>query len=140
MNGDPGTGAEQSSSLPLTGETSTGVDARVSALLCYIAWWVSGLIFLVIEQRHRGVRFHAAQSMVVFGGLSIVIALLSVLSVAMLLVSGGAFAAVRLIAELVWILSVILWLVVMIKTFNGETVRVPGAAGIATRLAGAGEP
>jgi uncharacterized membrane protein len=136
VNGEPPAATEQPTSLQLTGETSTGVDARVSALLCYIAWWLSGLIFLVIEQRHRGVRFHAAQSMVLFGGLSIVMALLSAMSVAMLLISGEAFAVVRLLAELVWLLSVIIWLVVMIKTFNGDSVRIPGAAGLAARLAG----
>ena len=118
-----------------TERTSTGVDPRLSALLCYTAWWLSGLIFLFIEQQHRTVRFHAAQSLVLFGGLSIVIALLSFFSVAMLMVSGGAFQAARVLVYLVWIGAVGLWLVLMYRTYHGETWRVPLAGDLAARIA-----
>lgn len=120
----------------LSGETSTGVDARLSALLCYTAWWVSGLVFLVLEQQHRAVRFHAAQSLVLFGGLSLLIAILSGISVAMLLVSATAFQATRTLAEIVWVLAVVIWLVMMIKTFKYESWRIPLVAEFADRLAG----
>ncbi len=119
----------------LAGPTSTGVEPRLSALLCYTAWWLSALVFLVIEQQHRGVRFHAAQSLVLFGGLSVLIALLSGLSVAMLVVSAGAFQAVRMLVYLVWIGAVGIWLVLMLRTFKGDTWRVPFVADLADRLA-----
>ena len=115
--------------------TSTGVDPRLSALLCYTAWWVSGLIFLIIEQRHRTVRFHAAQSLVLFGGLSAIIAVLSVVSVAMLMVSGGAFQAARILVYVVWIAAVGIWLLLMYRTYNGQTWRVPVAGNLAAKLA-----
>jgi uncharacterized membrane protein len=115
--------------------TSTGVDPRLSALLCYTAWWLSGLIFLFLEQQHRTVRFHAAQSLVLFGGLSIVIGLLSFFSVAMLMVSGGAFQAARVLLYLVWIGAVGLWLVLMYRTYHGETWRVPLAGDLAAKIA-----
>jgi uncharacterized membrane protein len=114
--------------------TSTGVEPRLAALLCYAAWWVSALVFLILEQRHRGIRFHAAQSLVLFGACSVVIALLSTLSVGMLMVSSTAFQAARLAVSLVWMLSVGLWLTLMLKTYRGETWRVPLAADVADRL------
>jgi uncharacterized membrane protein len=117
------------------GPTSTGVDPRLAALLCYTAWWVSGLIFLIIEQQHRTVRFHAAQSLVLFGGLSILIGVLSVMSVGMLMVSGGAFQAARVLVYLVWIGSVAIWLVLMYRTYNGQTWRVPLASRLAAKIA-----
>ena len=120
----------------LTGPTSTGVDARLSALLCYLAWWVSGIVFLVVEHRHRGVRFHAAQSTVLFGGLSAVILVLSLASVAALFISPAAFQAVWMFAYLVWFVAVLLWVYVMVKTFRGESWRVPVAGDLAARLAG----
>lgn len=120
----------------LSGATSTGVDARLSALLCYTAWWVSGLVFLVVEQQHRTVRFHAAQSLILFGGLSLLIAALSGVSVAMLLVSATAFQAMRTLAELVWVLAVVIWLVMMVKTYKYESWRIPLVAEFADRLAG----
>ena len=117
------------------GPTSTGVDPRLSAVLCYTAWWVSGLIFLIIEQQHRTVRFHAAQSLVLFGGLSVLIVLLSVMSVGMLIVSSGAFQAARVLVYLVWIGAVGIWLVLMYRTFNGQTWRVPLVSNLAAKIA-----
>lgn len=117
------------------GPTSTGVDPRLSALLCYTAWWVSGLIFLIIEQQHRAVRFHAAQALVLFGGLSVVIGVLSVLSIGMLMVSGGAFQAARVLVYLVWIGAVAIWLVLMYRTYSGQTWRVPLAGNLAAKIA-----
>jgi uncharacterized membrane protein len=96
---------------------------------------MSGLIFLFIEQRHRQVRFHAAQSLILFGGLSALIAGLSFLSVAMLMISGGAFQAARVLVYLVWLVAVILWLVLMYRTYNGQTWRVPLIGDLAARLA-----
>jgi len=119
----------------ITGPTSTGVDARLSAVLCYTAWWLSGLIFLIVEQQNESVRFHAAQSLVLFGGLSVVIALLSATSVAMLMVSADAFQAMRAVTYLVWLGAVALWLVLLYRTFNGHTWRVPLAGHLAARLA-----
>jgi uncharacterized membrane protein len=119
----------------LTGPTSTGVDARLSALLCYLAWWVSGVVFLVIEQEHRAVRFHAAQSIVLFGGLTAVIVLLSAISVAALFISPALFQATWMFSYVVWLVAVLLWLYVLLKTFRGETWRVPIAGDLAARIA-----
>jgi uncharacterized membrane protein len=119
----------------LTGPTSTGVDARLSALLCYLAWWISGVVFLVLEQEHRAVRFHAAQSTVVFGGLSALIFLLTAGSIGALFISPAIFQAARLVVYLVWFGAVLLWLFVLLKTFRGETWRVPFAGDLAARIA-----
>jgi uncharacterized membrane protein len=119
----------------LAGETSTGVEPRLSAILSYTAWWVSGLVFLIIEQQHRTVRFHAAQSLVLFGGLSVLIGLLSIASVGMLVVSTSAFQAARLLVYLVWIAAVGLWLLLMYRTYRGDTWRVPFVGDLAERIA-----
>src|SRR5271170_1046382 len=44
---------------------------NVAGLLCYLLGWVTGLIFYFIDKRPF-VRFHAAQSIVVFGGLTVI--------------------------------------------------------------------
>ena len=43
-------------------KSSTGLDENVAGVLCYLFWWVSGLIFAVLETRSNFVRFHALQS------------------------------------------------------------------------------
>jgi uncharacterized membrane protein len=118
----------------LTGATSTGVDPRLSAILCYLAWWVSGVVFLVIEHEHRAVRFHAAQSIVLFGGLSVLILLMALASFGMLFISPAAFQAVYTLSFLLSLASVVLWLIVMLKIFNGESWKVPFVSDLADRI------
>jgi uncharacterized membrane protein len=97
---------------------------------------VSGLIFLIIERQHKTVRFHAAQSLVVFGTFFAVIALLGMLSGAMLFVSGrAAFQSLQLMAAGVWILAVVVWLVLMYRTYAGDVWRVPLAGDLAAKIA-----
>ena len=117
-------------------DTSTGVDARLSSVLCYAGWWLTGLVFLFAERRHSGVRFHAAQSIVVFGALS-----------AALFVCGGAsavafftavpafFQIVQMIGNVLWLAAVVLWLYLLLTTWQGETWRVPLAGDLAMKIA-----
>ncbi|MBA7715187.1 hypothetical protein ES703_124228 [subsurface metagenome] len=105
--------------------TSTGLQPNVAGLLCYIGGWISGIIFLVLEQKNRWVRFHAVQSIVVFGTIMVAGIILGWIPVV-----GGAFS---------WIISVIgfiLWIILMIKAYNGERYKLPVAGDIAERIAG----
>ena len=43
------------------GKTSLGMEQNVEGLLCYVAWWVTGIIFLMLEKDNKFVRFHALQ-------------------------------------------------------------------------------
>ena len=60
-------------------KTSTGLAENVAGLLCYVLGWVSGLVFILIEQENKVVRFHAMQSIVIFGSIMIVSIALSLL-------------------------------------------------------------
>ena len=46
-----------------------GMSENVAGLLCYVLGWLTGIIFFLIDKRPY-VRFHAAQSIVMFGGTS----------------------------------------------------------------------
>ena len=59
------------------GKTSTGINPTVAGLLCYLLGFVTGIIFLVLEKENRFVRFHAMQSIFVFGFLFILQMILS---------------------------------------------------------------
>jgi uncharacterized membrane protein len=73
--------------------TSLGLSERVERVLCYSLLWVSGLIMLFIEQRNQTVRRHAKQSIVIFGGLTLLAWLVSVFSGALgwIPLLGGVF-------------------------------------------------
>jgi len=54
------------------GEASTKLAPNKAGFLCYVGFWVTGIIFLIIEKKNKLVRFHAMQSLVVFGILEII--------------------------------------------------------------------
>ena len=114
---------------PAAGAQS-GLSENVAGLLCYLLGWITGLIFYFIDKRPF-VRFHAAQSIVVFGGLMVIRIVLSMLFVA----SGAAGFSVGFgLLSLVSILGVILWILLMIKAYQGEKFRIPLAADLADQI------
>ncbi len=103
--------------------TSTGLAPNIAGLLCYVLGWISGIIFLVLEQKDRWVRFHAAQSLVVFGILTIAGLILGWIPVV-----GTIFASIISFA------GVILWVILMVKAYNGERFEIPWASDVADSI------
>lgn len=103
------------------GATSSGLDANVAAALTYGIGWVTGVAFLVFEPDNKFVRFHALQSVIVFGGLSL--AWMVAVSVPFL----GWVVAFLVIPPV----SAVLWLILMYKAYQGERYKVPGAGDMA---------
>ena len=66
------------------GKTSTGMQANVAALLSYGFGWITGLVFYLIEKENKFVRFHAFQSIVVFGALTVLSIVLAFIPIAAL--------------------------------------------------------
>ncbi|HEX9759376.1 MAG TPA: DUF4870 domain-containing protein [Candidatus Acidoferrales bacterium] len=107
----------------------------MAAPLSYLLGWLTGLLFFLIDKRPY-VRFHAAQSLVLFGGLHILqIALIILLGMASFLMPGG-FSLAWYTNRLVGLASLVLWVFLMVKASQGERFRVPIAADLADKLAG----
>lgn len=126
-----------SSSVKAAGDrgTSTGVDARLSSVLCYAGWWVTGLVFLFAERRDNTVRFHAAQSLIVFGALTVALLLCGGASAIAFVIATNTFQIVQAFGNVLWFAAVVLWLFLLVKTWRGENWRVPLAGDLASRLA-----
>ena len=92
-----------------------GLDENVAGALSYSLGWITGAAFLLLEPSNRFVRFHAWQSLILFGGLSL--AWLIALSI---LFIGGLFAFVVILP-----LSLFLWLLLMFKAYQGELYKLP---------------
>jgi uncharacterized membrane protein len=110
-----------------------GLQENVAGLLCYVLGFITGIIFLLIDKRPF-VKFHAAQSIVVFGGLFIIRAGL----IFMHGMGGGliGWSFVGLVAWVIWLISVVLWILLMVKAYQHEMFKVPIAAPIAENIAG----
>ena len=93
-------------------------NEKLMAALTYLGWWVTGIIFLLIEKKNSYVRFHAMQSTLLFGAfflLNIVLGIIPVL--------GWIIALV--ISPIIVIAGFVLWVLLMWKAYNGEKYKLP---------------
>ena len=102
-------------------KTSSGLDENVAGALTYALGWITGIGFLLTEPANKFVRFHALQSVIVFGGLSL--AWFIAMSIPLL----GWLIAFVVIPPL----SAVLWLLLMFKAYQGNRFKVPFAGDVA---------
>lgn len=91
-------------------QSSTGLEENVAGFLCYLLGFVTGIVFLVVEKKSSFVKFHAKQSTITFLGLFVII-----------LVIGW----IPVLGTLVWIFTLILWLILMIEALQGKRYSLP---------------
>jgi len=104
------------------GETSLGMQPNLAGLLCYFFGFITGLVFYFVEKKNKFVRFHAMQSIVVFGSFFVANLVLLVVPVLGVIIGG-----------LLSLLSLVLWIVLMIKAYQGEMFKLPIAGDIAEK-------
>ena len=117
-------------------ETSVGMTPNVAGLLCYVLGWITGIVFVVLEKKSTFVRFHAWQSIMVFGVLTVVQIVLGILgAIAAVTFSPGLIIFAGVLGTIIWIVMVILWIVLMIMAGTGKMWKVPGAGNWAEKQA-----
>jgi uncharacterized membrane protein len=130
-----GSAAAATTAAPVISGTS-GMQENVAGGLSYVLGWITGLIFYFTDKRPF-VRFHAAQSIVVFGGLHILSIVLGMVFGIGMFVPHAGLAAGGLAMGLWSILGIVefvLWIVLMIMAFQGKKFRVPIAADLADSI------
>jgi uncharacterized membrane protein len=105
--------------------TSTGLAPNVAAALSYVLGPLTGILFIVLEKENRFVRFHAAQSIavgvamiigsIVLSVLSTILAFIPILGWIIAFFAGLGFA----------LLTFVLWIVLMVRAFQGKEWEVP---------------
>jgi len=130
----PAGGTETPATPPA--ETSIGLQPNIAGLLCYVAGWITGIIFLVIEKKSTFVKFHAWQSIMTFGILTVVQIVISILgAIALSTFSVGLWGFVNVVGILVWVLTVALWIVLLIQAGSGKMWKLPWIGDWAERQA-----
>jgi uncharacterized membrane protein len=124
---------------PTPGKTQLGLEPNVAGLLCYMPLCCVGFVFsivvIIVEKQSRFVRFHAFQSLLVWGASVAVLIGLQIATVVASMVSG-------LLGTLVWLLVVVVCLAVlaltvllMIKAYNNEEYALPTVGELARKWA-----
>jgi uncharacterized membrane protein len=124
-----------------TNKSSTGLDSNIAGLLCYLFGWVTGLIFYLVEKDNKAVKFHAMQSILVFGGIGIIYVVISafqgILWTLFWRAGGGALMALAgflgILTTIILLASLILWIVLMIKAYQNECFKLPLVGSIAEK-------
>jgi uncharacterized membrane protein len=94
-------------------KSSTGLEENVAGFFCYLLGFITGIIFLAVEKKSSFVKFHAMQSTITFLSLFIISIIL------------GFIPIIGLLVYPIWILSLILWLLLMVKALQGERYSLP---------------
>ncbi len=110
------------SQQPPETKTGSGLQPNIAGLLCYVAGWITGIVFLVIEKQDKFVRFHAYQSIAVFGAYTVATIILGLIP----------FIG-WVISWILGIIALILWIVLMLKAYQGQMYKVPIAGNFAEK-------
>ncbi len=89
-------------------------NENIMGAAAYLLFFITGAIFLLIEKESKFVRFHAMQSLLLFGGLFVLQIGLQIIPIL------GA-----LVAFVLSLVGFIFWIVCMWKAFQGEMYMVP---------------
>lgn len=101
--------------------TSSGMKARTAGVLSYLLGWITGIIFILIERENRFVRFHAMQSILLFGGLTILQWIFSTIHLGP--IAGG-----------LGIVQFVCWIFLMIQAGKGKYYKLPVIGDYAERF------
>ena len=106
-------------------KTGSGLQQNIAGLLCYVLGWITGIVFLIIEKENKFVRFHAVQSIVVFGTYTLIVIILNFIPVVGWIIS-----------VILGIAAFIIWIVLMLKAYQGEMFKLPVAGDFTEKLVG----
>ena len=107
--------------------TTLGLDERLERVLAYLFFWVSGILLFWFE-KNRNVRWHAAQSMITFGTLSLLMfgvnmlqGMLAWIPFLHVLTDFG----LGLLLRILWWAWIILWVWLMAMAWSKPDYRLP---------------
>lgn len=110
-----------------------GLEPNIAAMLSYLLFgWIGGVI-MYLTQKDREVRFHAAQSILTFGGLTIISWGVGIMNA--FAASAGLVMVGSLISMLIGLLSLGLWIFLSIQGYQLKHTKLPIVGDIAEQWA-----
>lgn len=108
---------------PMQGQPGTAAsNAKTNVILAYLLWWVTGIIFLFVGKNDPDVKWNAAQSIVVLGGLWLIASIVSIVFFPL----GG----------LIYLVGLVYWVIFLIGAFQytGGHIKAPGISQFTDQL------
>jgi len=113
---------------------ATGLSDNVAGALCYVLGLITGILFLVLAPYNQSkfVRFHAFQSIFLHVGL---IALWVIDTTIVLILPWSLHLIVSLLWMLIALGGVAMWLICLVKAYQGERYKLPVIGDLAEKQA-----
>ena len=115
--------------------TRIGLKENVAGMLCYLLGWITGLLFIKLEKGNDFVRFHAVQSIFIFGGLTWGAIVFFAISLLLFEVPNiGVIVWLFWVFAWLWVfLAGILWIFLMVKAYRGKRYKLRWVGNIAEK-------
>jgi uncharacterized membrane protein len=120
--------------VPSGEPSTTGLAPNVASALSYLAGPFSGVLLVLAERTNPTVRFHAWQSIIGLGGLGVLVAVLILSAFAAIVVSAALFRALLYAGWAVWIGWIVLWVICIVKAYQGQRWKLPLVGDYAERF------
>jgi uncharacterized membrane protein len=120
--------------VPSGEPSTTGLDPNIASALSYLAGPFSGVLVVLAERTNPTVRFHAWQSIIGLAGLGVIVAVLILGAFAAIVVSAALFKALLYAGWAVWIGWIVLWVICIVKAYQGQRWKLPLAGDYAERF------
>ncbi len=112
---------------------ASGIDKKTGAMLSYLLWWITGIIFLFVGKNDPDVKFHAAQSTIFFGSISVIDIVLRIVGGFSL----GLGILLGFISFVIWVFGVVIWIMCLVRanSLGGQRFELPLVGGVVTPYA-----
>ncbi len=115
----------------------SGLAPNIASLLCYICAPVTSIIFLLIEKENKDVRFHAWQGTLFGVAIILLNVVLNILGIILGHLADFLGALIlSFVIPIVWLGVVVLWVVCLVKSYQGERWKLPILGDMAAQRAG----
>ncbi|MFA4874486.1 MAG: DUF4870 domain-containing protein [bacterium] len=121
---------------PSSGSQGTGLAPNIASLLCYICAPITGIIFLLIEKENNDVKFHAWQSLVFGIAYIAIVIILEILAAILGMIASVLGIIVGFFIPIVMLAAFIVWVVCLVKAYQGERWRIPIVGDFAAKKVG----
>lgn len=119
-----------------TGGQGTGLAPNIASLLCYICMPISSVIFMLLEKENKEVQFHAWQGTTFGVGYIVVVIAIEILSAILGAIVSFLGVVIGLLVPVVGLVAFVLWIVCLIKAYQGEHWKIPYIGDFAEKKSG----
>jgi uncharacterized membrane protein len=116
--------------------TYTGLNENIEALLCYIVGWIGGVLFILKERENKFVRFHAMQSIIVFGSITAVSIVVGIPIIGPAISDQDGLVGIALwFIMQIHVVGFIFWIILIINAYRGVKFKLRWIGNLAEKCA-----